>query len=365
MVYPYDGNASRQAAQWGADTGVAPVGRLAHNMPTSDVPMHPPTSANGKIPPPARGHIVITGASTGIGRSCALQLAWNGFTVWAGIRTAAEANALEHAALGTPVPIRTIPLDVTDIESVRTAADTIRSAAGNDGLRGLVNNAGVCVVGPVECIPLDDWRHQFEVNLLGAIAVTQVMLPLLRVHAAGRVPPGARIINMGSISGEVSTPVFGAYSASKFALRAMTDALRLELRRDGIQVSLIVPGAIQSDIWRKEKEEMAAMAADSRVRRLYGSLIDTVAANVFRHADHALPAERVADLVERCLTSPNPRIQYRVGWEAQVGARAKRLMPDRLFDFLLRRSLGVSRTRGTRSLREPPPTGAGSGVAAV
>jgi len=189
MVYPYDGNASRQAAQWGADTGVAPVGRLAHNMPTSDVPMHPPTSANGKIPPPARGHIVITGASTGIGRSCALQLAWNGFTVWAGIRTAAEANALEHAALGTPIPIRTIPLDVTDSESVRTAADTIRSAAGNDGLRGLVNNAGVCVVGPVECIPLDDWRHQFEVNLLGAIAVTQVMLPLLRVHAAGRQRP--------------------------------------------------------------------------------------------------------------------------------------------------------------------------------
>jgi short-subunit dehydrogenase len=145
----------------------------------------------------------------------------------------------------------------------------------------------------------------------------------------------------------------------------MTDALRLELRKDGIPVSLIVPGTIQSDIWRKEREGMAAMGADSRVRQLYGSLIDTVAANVFRHADHALPAERVADLVERCLTSPNPRVQYRVGWEAQVGARAKRLMPDRLFDFLLRRSLGVPRTRGTRSLREPPPTGAGSGVAAL
>ncbi len=215
--------------------------------------MHPLASAKVKIPPPSRGHIVITGASTGIGRACALQLAWNGFTVWAGIRTAAEANALEHAALGTPIPIRTIPLDVTDIESVRTAVDTIRSAVGNEGLRGLVNNAGVCVVGPVECIPLDDWRYQFEVNLLGAIAVTQVMLPLLRVHAARRVPPGARIINMGSISGDISTPVFGAYSASKFALRAMTDALRLELRRDGIPVSLIVPGTIQSDILAKRE----------------------------------------------------------------------------------------------------------------
>jgi NAD(P)-dependent dehydrogenase (short-subunit alcohol dehydrogenase family) len=308
--------------------------------------MRPPTSANGTSPRPSRGHVLITGASTGIGRSCALQLAWNGFTVWAGIRTPAEASAIEHSALGTPVPIRTIPLDVTDIASIRAAAATIRSDAGTDGLRGLVNNAGICVVGPVECIPLGDWRQQFEVNLLGTIAVTQVMLPLLRTHNGSSGWPRACIVNMGSISGDISTPLFGAYSASKFALRAMTDALRLELRADGIGVSLIVPGTIQSDIWRKEKEGMAAMAADSRVRQLYGSLIGAVAANVFRHADRALPAERVADLVERCLTSSNPRIQYRVGWEAQVGARAKRLMPDRLFDFLLRRNLGVQRQRG-------------------
>jgi NAD(P)-dependent dehydrogenase (short-subunit alcohol dehydrogenase family) len=206
-----------------------------------------------------------------------------------------------------------------------------------------VNNAGICVVGPVEFVPLEEWRHQFEVNVLGAIAVTQVMLPLLRVYGAGPTGHGPRIVNIGSITGEVATPVFGAYSASKFALRAMTDALRLEVRAGGIRVCLVVPGTIQSGIWKKERDGMDAIAARSRVHQLYGTLIGNVAASVFRHAGHALPAERVADVVERCLTSANPRIQYRVGWEAEVGSRAKHFIPDRLFDYLLSRSLGVPR----------------------
>jgi NAD(P)-dependent dehydrogenase (short-subunit alcohol dehydrogenase family) len=263
--------------------------------------------------------------------------------------------SLEHAALDTPVGIRTISLDVTDIGSIRAAAKEIRTDAGDEGLRGVVNNAGICVVGPVECVPLEEWRHQFAVNVLGAIAVTQVMLPLLRVHSARSAAQGSRIVNIGSITGEISTPVFGAYSASKFALRAMTDALRLELRADRIRVCLIVPGTIQSDIWRKEKEAMDAIVANRRVRQRYGSLIGNVAAYVFRRADDALPAGRVADVVERCLTSANPRIQYRVGWEAEVGSRAKHFMPDRLFDFLLSRSLGLSR-RGRPSPAVPIPT---------
>jgi NAD(P)-dependent dehydrogenase (short-subunit alcohol dehydrogenase family) len=298
---------------------------------------------------PSPGHVLITGAGSGIGRACALHLARNGFAVWAGIRTPAEAEALEHAGLGSPVQLRTIPLDVTDIASIRVAAGEIRMAAGDEGLRGVVNNAGVCIVGPVEVVPLEEWRHQFEVNVLGAIAVTQVMLPLLRVHntrAAGR---GSRIVNIGSITGEISTPVFGAYSASKFALRAMTDALRLEVRADGIGVCLVVPGTIQSDIWRKERQGIGAIAARPGVRQLYGTLIDNVAACVFGHADRALPAERVAVVVQRCLTSAHPRIQYRIGWEAEVGSRAKHLIPDRLFDFLLSRNLGVPHRSGASS----------------
>lgn len=306
----------------------------------------------GRNSSPNRGHVLITGAGSGIGRACALQLARGGFAVWAGIRTPAEATSLEHAGLSTPLRIRTIVLDVTDIASIRAAAEKIRTQAGDQGLRGVVNNAGICIVGPVEFVPVEEWRHQFEVNLLGAVAVTQVMLPLLRMHNTGSAGPGSRIVNIGSITGEISTPVFGVYSASKFALRAMTDALRLELRSAGIRVCLVVPGTIQSDIWRKEMEGIDAIAADSRVRRLYGTLIGNVASSVFRYAGHALPAERVADVVQRCLTSANPRIQYRVGWEAEVGWRAKHFIPDRLFDFLLGRSLGVPR----RSRPAPPVT---------
>lgn len=303
-----------------------------------------------RVSSPGHGHVLITGAGSGIGRACALRLAHSGFAVWAGVRAPAEAVSLAQAGLGTPIRLRTIPLDVTDIDSIRAVAEEIRIRAGDDGLRGVVNNAGICVVGPVEFVALDDWRHQFEVNVLGAVAVTQVMLPLLRQYNAGSAGQRSRIVNIGSITGEISTPVFGPYSASKFALRAMTDALRLEVRADGIGVSLVVPGTIQSDIWRKERAAIGAVAASARVRQLYGTLISNVAACVFGHAGRALPAERVADVVERCLTSHNPRIQYRVGWEAEIGSRAKHFMPDRLFDFLLARNLGVPR-RSERHLR--------------
>ena len=127
------------------------------------------------------------------------------------------------------------------------------------------------------------------------------MLPLLRVYNSGHDSVGARIINMGSITGEISTPLFGAYSASKFAMRAMTDALRLELRPEGMHVSLIVPGTIQSEIWRKEKECVDAIAAGSPARKRYGTLIDNVAGYVFGCAQKALPAERVATVLKhRC-----------------------------------------------------------------
>lgn len=288
-------------------------------------------------------HVLITGTSTGIGRACALQLARKGFSVWAGVRTPEEAKSIEQAAVGTPIAIRSVQLDVTDMHSIRAVEEEIRTHAGNDGLCGLVNNAGICVVGPVEFISQEDWRCQLDVNLFGVIAVTQIMLPLLRVHNARRGYGGSRIVNMGSITGEISTPLFGAYSASKFALRAMNDALRLELRPEGIHVCLIVPGTIQSEIWRKEKECVDAIAADSPARHHYGPLIDNVTGYVFHCAEKALPAERVADAVQRCFISPKPRIQYRVGWEAEVGSRAKKFIPDRFFDFLLARKLGVPR----------------------
>jgi len=241
---------------------------------------------------------------------------------------------------------------VTNIASIRSAEEVIRSHSGDAGLYGLVNNAGICVVGPVEFISLEAWRRQLDVNFFGVIALTQVMLPLLRVGNARHASHGSRIVNMGSITGEISTPLFGAYSASKFALRAMNDALRLELRPEGIQVSLIVPGTIQSAIWRKEKDCVNAIAPGSPARNHYGTLIDNVAGYVFSCAEQAIPAQRVADAVQQCLTSNKPRIQYRVGWEAQVGSRAKKFTPDRLFDFLLARKLGVPKNCGPATLAQ-------------
>jgi NAD(P)-dependent dehydrogenase (short-subunit alcohol dehydrogenase family) len=295
-------------------------------------------------------HVLITGTSTGIGRACALQLARQGFSVWAGIRNSAEAASIEQAAKETAVQIRTIEVDVTDIASIRSAEKSIRSHTGDDGLYALVNNAGICIVGPVEFISLEAWRQQLDVNFFGVIAVTQVMLPLLRAGNSKYAPCGSRIVNMGSITGEISTPLFGAYSASKFALRAMNDALRLELRPEGIHVSLIVPGTIQSEIWRKEKECVDAIVAGSPAREQYGTLIDNVSSYVFSCAEQAIPAQRVADAVQQCLTSAKPRIQYRVGWEAQVGSHAKKFTPDRLFDFLLARKLGIPRNHGPRPI---------------
>jgi NAD(P)-dependent dehydrogenase (short-subunit alcohol dehydrogenase family) len=294
-------------------------------------------------------HVLITGTSTGIGRACALQLARQRFSVWAGVLNSAEADSIEQAGQGAPIPIRAIELDVTDIASIRSAEKAIRSQVGDDGLHALVNNAGICIVGPVEFISLEMWRRQLDVNFFGVIAVTQIMLPLLRVGNSGRASRGSRIVNMGSITGEISTPLFGAYSASKFALRAMNDALRLELRPEGIHVSLIVPGTIQSEIWRKEKECVNAIVPGSPAREHYGTLIDNVSGYVFSCAEQAIPAQRVADAVQQCLMSARPQIQYRIGWEAQVGSRAKKFTPDRLFDFLLARKLGVPKNGGPPS----------------
>lgn len=282
----------------------------------------------------------MTGAATGIGRATAEYLARRGFGVWAGVRTEPEARELQSIALDGDGWLRAVQLDVTDARSIRSASAQISAQPGEPGLRGIINNAGVCIVAPAEFTPLDDWRRQFETNLFGAVGVTQAMLPLLRAYstAGQRI---ARIINMGSITGEIAPPLFAAYGASKFALRAFSDALRLELRSQGICVSLIIPGAIQSRIWEKEKECVEALGRNASARQRYGTLIDNVAGYVFGCAAKAIPADRVADVVHRCLTARRPRPNYLLGWEAHVGARAKRFLPGRLLEFLLCRAMGV------------------------
>ncbi len=189
------------------------------------------------MPNPWFPAVLVTGASTGIGRATGLYLQARGFRVFASVRRETDAADLSGA---TPVL-----LDVENAESIRAAADAVGAALEDGALQGLVNNAGIAVSGPLEFLEMSDLRHQFEVNLFGQVAVTRAFLPLLRRAKNGR------IVNMSSISGRITAPLLGPYSMSKFALEAFSDALRRELSPFGLSVSVVEPGAIKTPIWDK------------------------------------------------------------------------------------------------------------------
>ena len=209
--------------------------------------------------------VVVTGASTGIGAACALDCAGRGMTVFAGVRDPRAGEALAEKGGPSLIPIT---LDVTDEPSITRSVEVVQRVVGEGGLGGLVNNAGIVIGSPLEVIPLSQLRKQLEVNVIGQIAVTQAFLPLLR---RGR----GRIVNMGSIAGRGTIPLLGPYSASKFALEALTDALRMELQPWGIQVSIIEPGAIATPIWEKSAKAAGDLeaSASEEAKALYGEAV--------------------------------------------------------------------------------------------
>ena len=271
--------------------------------------------------------IVITGASTGIGAACALHLDRLGFIVFAGVRKPEDGQALQKTTSDRLVPIL---VDVTDQPSIQRSLAIVSERCGSNGLYGLVNNAGIAVPAPLEAIPLPDFRRQLDVNVIGQLAVTQAFLPLIR-QARGR------IVNMGSIAGRSTIPMMGAYSASKFALEAMTDALRLEVQPWGIQVSIIEPGAITTPIWTKSAEDAAGREAvmGTDLRRLYEPTVAAVRKVVDEAAKRAIPADVVAKAVEQALTVPVPKTRYLVGTDAKIRAFIGQILPDRIMDRLL------------------------------
>ena len=277
--------------------------------------------------------VVITGASTGIGAACARALAAEGWTVFSGVRAAADAEALTSSAGGRILPVL---LDVTDGDAIARAAEFVAAAVGDAGLSGLVNNAGIAVSGPLETLPIAAFRRQFEVNVIGQVAVTQALLPLLR-RARGR------IVNMGSIAGRAALPVLGPYSASKFALEALTDALRLEVRPFGVGVSIVEPGAIATPIWQKSQRSAIEVeeSAPSEVRALYRDVVDKISRAATQSERNALPVDTVVAVVRHALTAPRPRTRYVVGRDAKVRALLQRLLPDRALDRILTRALGL------------------------
>jgi NAD(P)-dependent dehydrogenase (short-subunit alcohol dehydrogenase family) len=277
--------------------------------------------------------VVITGASTGIGAACALALDKLGYRVFAGIRDQADGARLTASASPRLMPIG---LDVTDVASIAAAVHTVKAMVGEQGLAGLVNNAGIAVAGPVEALPLSEWRRQFEVNIFGLVAVTQAFLPFLRQGYG-------RIINMGSMSGRAAMPYMAPYSASKHALAGLTTSLRIELQPWGIHVALIEPGAIATPIWGKTKKEVDAWESgwSREMKALYGSAFSKVKEGASKIGAQAPPPGVVVDAVIHALRSRVPKTRYLVGRDTKIRALLVTLLPDRLHDWLICKVIGL------------------------
>ena len=277
-----------------------------------------------------RGAVLITGASSGIGRAAALHLDRLGFRVIAGVRNEQDAASLRQAASSR---LTHVFIDVTEADSIAAAARRVDELAP-DGLAGLVNNAGIAMTGPLEFIELDRVRRQMEINFLGQIAVTQAMLPAIRRRTG-------RIVNISSMSGRVASPFYGPYSASKHALEAMSDALRGELAPWGIDVVVVEPGSIDTPIWEKgyELSEEAINALPEAGRTLYADTLRAGLNSIDRQARRGISADVVAETIGTALLADRPKVRYVIGRDARIATLARRLLPDRLLDRLLWRRM--------------------------
>ncbi len=269
--------------------------------------------------------VFVTGASSGIGRECAVLLSSKGWRVFASVRSERAAEELAQDGL-TP-----ILLDVTDSAAVRRAAEAVSREVGPAGLQGLVNNAGITVAGPLELMPLEDLRRQFEVNVIAQIAVTQAFLPLLR-SARGR------ILIMGSIFGRFTVPFLGPYAGTKFALEGLAETLSMELKDFGIPVSIIEPGNIITPIWSKSRDAAQEAFKDGGgAWGLYQNAADAFMKFADALAGSGIPPARVAAVVSRALSARFPRARYTVGWDSRFLGRIAPLLPGRLRQRIIRR----------------------------
>jgi NAD(P)-dependent dehydrogenase (short-subunit alcohol dehydrogenase family) len=274
-----------------------------------------------------RGAVVVTGASSGIGAASAELLAREGFTVFAGVRSdeaAARVRALHER-------IRPIQLDVTKDDSIAAAAREV--AAGGVPLHGLVNNAGIAIGGPLEFLPIELLRRQFEVNVFGPVAVSQAFLPQLREHRG-------RIVFVGSVSGRLAVPFLAPYSSSKFALRAIADAIRRELAPAHIRVSLVEPSSVKTPIWEKGRR-----SRDELVRRFgpkaaeyYAREFETMFRRTAEAEMSGMPVERVTRAILHALTARSPKAHYLIGSRiASFVGTLPAPIQDRLFITPLRK----------------------------
>jgi NAD(P)-dependent dehydrogenase (short-subunit alcohol dehydrogenase family) len=272
--------------------------------------------------------IVVTGASTGIGAATARELAHRGFHVLAGVRRDIDADALRAERIEPHL------LDITTEADVAAIARRVTDDPEHRQLRALVNNAGIAVNAPVEALPMTEWRRQFEVNLFGHIAMTQALLPALLDNSG-------TVVNISSVGGRVAMATYGAYAGSKFALEAVSDALRREVAGFGVTVIVVEPGAVTTEMAGRgvatAEALAAAMTADQHQR--YDALTDAITTQARTFARDGVSAAHAAKVIADAITTTNPRTRYTVGRDAAVIVRLTRLVPDRFLDQILRRNL--------------------------
>jgi NAD(P)-dependent dehydrogenase (short-subunit alcohol dehydrogenase family) len=273
---------------------------------------------------------LVTGASTGIGRATALWLDSRNWRVYAGVRREEDATSLAEGASDRLQPLI---LDVTSAEQIEAASRRVAEDTGGAGLDGLVNNAGIAVPGPLETLPIEDFRRQVEVSLTAQVAVTKAMLPSIR-SAQGRV------VFITSIGGLMAVQMFGAYHAAKFGLEAVGDVFRQELRPWGIRVAIVEPGSIATPIWERGEAEVDVIAGRARDghSELYGEAIDAYREVARKTGARGIPPARVAKKIEHALSSWRPRTRYLVGADARGQAVTQAVLPDRLVDWLVARA---------------------------
>lgn len=277
---------------------------------------------------PTRDLVVVTGASTGMGAATARELAGRGYHVLAGVR-----RERDGAAVAGP-DIEPVILDITHPDQVAALAARVENDPEGRRLKVLVNNAGIAVNAPVEALPMEEWRRQFEVNLFGHVAVTQALLPAL-LAAKGRV------VNISSVGGKISMATYGAYGGTKFALEAVSDALRRELAPFGVQVVVVEPGGVKTEMTPRGTETANRIAATMTPAQQgrYAGLVQAIAHQAAEFTKTGESAENAALVIAKAATTARPRTRYTIGRDAAILLRLARILPDRTLDRVLAANL--------------------------
>jgi NAD(P)-dependent dehydrogenase (short-subunit alcohol dehydrogenase family) len=282
-------------------------------------------------------YVVLTGASSGIGRGCVKVLIQKGFHVFGSVRKQADADSLlkEFGDKVTP-----LIFEATDVAAVKEAADKVKSIVGDTILSGLVNNAGVAVTGPMMHMPIDEFRYQMEVNTVGPIITIQAFLPLLGAVNPPVENPG-RIINITSMAGVRAAPFFGPYSASKHALEAISGSLRQELMLYGVDVIIIGPGAVATPIWNKAKQVDNSQYDNTDYKQSYKKMNDFMSAM----GPQGIPVEKVGELVHYTITTDKPKVRYAIAPNMLTDWIIPQNLPKRVLDKIIAGKVGLNKLK--------------------